>query len=189
MKRQLSVCFFLLNMMNINYAVSGGDLKMLAVKDYVIPKNCNFNNIELPFFSNECSPRIKGLNTGLIINAPSKVKITKNFTLNIASTYSHKPIIDLHLSKPLRNSIVFIAVNIETHIPFSGTVEDDDMEIDPPDNEPVDPEILKDKIIGGYVNIDLISVLGIPASPSKYIVYATVGPYKSNVIEIELVNN
>ena len=175
----------IINILSITNATSGV-VTMLEDKDYVIPASCNFNSIDLPFFSNDCSPRIKGMNTGLVINSPTTVKLTDNFSIKIASTYSHKPINKLNLAQPIRNSIVFIAVNTETHIPLSGVIEEDDMGEESPDLSEIDPEVLKTKIIGGYVNADLVSLLGIPAKPATYIVYATVGPYVSNKIELNV---
>lgn len=160
---------------------------MLKEKDYVIPASCDFNSIDYPFFSNECSPRIKGLNTGLVINGPAEVQLTDDFNIKIASTYSHNLINKLDLTQPIRNSIVFIATDIETNVSLSGKIEEDIMIEEKPDLSDVDQEILQKKIIGGYVNVELVTLLSVPLKLTTYIVYATVGPYVSNKIKINVI--
>jgi hypothetical protein len=161
---------------------------------YEIPSNCNYMNIGHKYSSNECSPIINDFDyTGLLINAPLIIDVSDDMVIPLASTYRHdinKPL-NLSRSRGFHNSILFIVVNKESNELYSGSLPDMDHKIPPPktrnsNNSESSNKVMPKKIVGGYVNVELVDLLRLPKRPAKYFVYATVENYKSNVLSIEV---
>ncbi|MDZ7581822.1 MAG: hypothetical protein U5R30_14845 [Deltaproteobacteria bacterium] len=83
---------------------------------------------------------------------------------------------------------VFTVVDKDTHIIYSGKVPDIDHRIPEPDalKKSVKREALPDQILGGYVNLDVVKVVRMPKKTGKYVLYATISSFKSNVLEFEV---
>lgn len=168
----------------------------MSNSDYEIPENCNFNTVDNTSSSNECSPKI---NTptfeGLIINVPKIINFKDDMEAILACTYSFSNKTDLGNLKEVRNSIVFTVIDTKTHVPFSGVVQGLHNPILPPNLQATVNQMKKtsDEIPTqyqeGYVNINLFDVVSMPKETGKYIVYATVSNYKSNVVEFEIVES
>ena len=157
--------------------------------DWELPTDCDFSDVEDISFPAPCSPKFKNAGfVGLVINVPEKVRLGDDFSVNVFGRYRHRLSDELSLGASFMNSIVFMAVDKETQEVYSGQIEEDENEIpddDEGDEEEPDPE--EDVRVGGYVNPDLVEVVGLPARPARYTVYATVGTYKSNVMDLEVV--
>ena len=44
----------------------------------------------------------------------------------------------------------------------------------------------KDRVITQYFNVNLVQVLGLPEAEADYHAYVTLGPYKSNVVTLQV---
>ena len=155
--------------------------------DYVLPKDCDFNDIEDITFEAPCSPVFTNSKfTGVVINVPKTVVIDEVFKVNICARYRHRIADALSLGAPFHNSIVFVAVDKATQEVFSGKVDQGENVLPAPDEQQSDAEVDESIRVGGYLNPDLVQVIGLPRKPASYVVYATVGTYKSNVMDLEI---
>jgi len=153
----------------------------------VLPTDCDFNDITGITVPAPCSPVFKSSKfIGIAINVPKTVEIAEDFKLNICARYRHQVANSFSLGAPFINSIVFVAVDKATQEVYSGQVEEDENVLPDPDEDEDDAEIDESLRVGGYVNPDLVEVIGLPKKAARYVVYATVGTYKSNVMDLEV---
>ncbi len=163
--------------------------KMPSESDYQIPEGCDFSSIGHKYASNECSPVFLNRQlTGLLINAPASISLNEGeFKIQVACAYRHRPAEPLNIGKNIRNSIIFVAVDQRTDQTYTAKVRD--IENRKPDRKKkprVDSAKLEKKIVGGWVNIELIEAMGLPAEVADYVLYATVDKYKSNLVTVRV---
>lgn len=169
---------------------------------YYLPEKCDFsaigNNSRL---ESECSPKLQdplfGYYRGLLINGPRRVTFPRGFEtedmevtpfgdaigavkLMVAGLLQLPPD-TLGFEGDLSDSVVFVAVDQQTSQTYSGKIVSVGFPGEIPG--PIGGSI-SDK--QEYFTIDLIQNLNLPVSEAKYSVYATLGPYKSNVLTIEV---
>lgn len=179
----------------------------VSMKPYVIPDNCDFNAVIEGGFgrngggirdSNECSPKIINSDyAGIVINAPKEVFFTTNNTNNnenaipICGTYADALGVFSISTRSLVHSIVFVVVDAKTNQAWSGKIPEIQNKMPRPKGKherqiPLAIEDLKGRTITGYFNPNVFNIISIPLYETEYIIYATIGPYKSNVVTIKL---
>lgn len=169
--------------------------KKMGNNSYTIPENCDSSDIDHEYSSNSCSPQIiKPAFEGVLINVPKKTMFNESMEVLLACTFAFSNKTDLGVFGDVSNAIVFTVVDTDTHIPYSGKVPGMDNLIPPPpmpnhsgNQNKVDPKDLPLQFYESYVNMNLLDTVGMPKKVGKYIVYATISTYKSNVLEIEIV--
>ncbi|AUX43429.1 uncharacterized protein SOCE26_048770 [Sorangium cellulosum] len=153
---------------------------------HVINRKCDFSKVTAQLESNECTPQIDGFDfEGLLINTPEEVvfegagnlsRAGGRFVLCGACRFKQS---FMNLRGHFVDQILFVAVNARTHEAYSGKLETVPNAIPSPDpDDGLDPDML----IGEVFNPDLGELLGLPAEEAEYIVYATIGPYRSNTL-------
>ena len=79
-----------------------------------------------------------------------------------------------------------VAVDAATHAPCSTNLLEEGFDAAPSGFDPADPD-LDNILVTGYFNLDLYHWMdGLPRSPGRYHVFATVGDVVSNVVTIEV---
>jgi len=174
--------------------------------DYVLPKNCNFNEAENNSTSSfDCTPTLLdplfSTFRGIIINAPQKTEWPENgdpsemiVTPNGNSSGPFKLMVSGYLildissgegAIDLAERIILVAVNQKTAQAYSGRMQNTGFRVSPlPDTTAADNHI---ETVSSSFNIDLFQNLDIPVMSATYNVYATLDEYKSNSMEIEVV--
>ena len=173
---------------------------------YKIPDSCDFTKVIDTGFgrngtginqSNSCSPEITDFDfVGIVINAPKKIQFdiesidNNKIVLPICGAYAHDMGIYIDNKKNFLNSIVFVVVDSKTNQVWSGQIPELQNLARKPksisgDRKKLTLDEMSGRIIGGYFNPNLFNITDIPIFETEYIIYATVGPYKSNVITIK----
>lgn len=160
--------------------------KERASMAHVINRKCDFSKIGPLLESNECTPRIDGFDfEGLLINLPEEVVYDGNGSLSraggkliLAGACRFKQnFLNLHGS--FVDHILFVAVNARTHQTYASKLETVPNAIPGPDpDDGLEPAML----VGEVFNPDLGDLLRLPAEEAEYIVYATIGPHRSNAL-------
>jgi hypothetical protein len=93
---------------------------------------------------------------------------------------------------PAKDRLKLTAVDIRTRQEYTGFAGQKDASPDapPPEglDEPPDPATMARMVFSGFFNTDLRGVLGLPATPGSYRVWAEYGPIKSNEITLQIVD-
>ena len=95
----------------------------------------------------------------------------------------------LGLGGDVIEAIVFVAVDARTHETYSGRMQaarGTPEEKPGPEEFGLTDEDLKDRVYVRYFNPNLAEVLELPGAEGEYLVHATLGPYKSNVVRIRV---
>ncbi len=153
-----------------------------------LPKE--FESVELESYDvSVCSTAIPSGNwLGLVINAPTQIKIEKDNPLLVAVCgFFSVMVLDAMDGKPLT-----VTVNIaDTDMHYSGIVEpmvDEGPDVEPPEDA---PEVERADLAGvgtsGYFNIDIQTYLPYQFSPGLFDVSFSYAGVKSNVVRIKLV--
>jgi hypothetical protein len=173
--------------------ISGG----CAVKNTNEP--CDFGSIVTgSLVSNNCSPRITDYEfRGILINAPETVcfdestrePLTGSFAkIIIAGAYRFK-YDTLGLNGRFLESILLVAVDSTTHKVYSGKLrvfETPARQQYKLADDGLSEDDFEDYIITEYFNPDISTALSLPPAEAQYVVYATLGPYKSNAVSINV---
>lgn len=155
---------------------------------HVINRKADFGNVRGLLESNECTPKIDGFAfEGLLINLPEEVTLRSpgpgtlsdaRVVLRLCGACRFKYSL-FGLRGTYVDHILFIAVDARTHEPHASRMETVPNAIPGPDPEDgLEPDML----VGEVFNPDLAELLRLPAREADYIVYATLGPYRSNVL-------
>ena len=154
---------------------------------YTIDRKCDFDQVTRLLESNPCTPKIKGYDfEGIVINLPEEVgldAVRPGGRVMLCGRARLKFDL-LGLRGDFVDSILFVATNSRTHQTYAGKLES----VPNPIRAPVppvkndDPEL----IVGVYFNPNLTKVLRLPPETAEYIVYATLGPHKSNVLRLRV---
>jgi hypothetical protein len=153
---------------------------------HVIDRKCDFSKVSAQFESNACTPQIDGFSfEGLLINTPEEVVFSGSGSLSraggklmLCGACRFKQSF-MNLRGHFIDQILFVAVNAKTHQTYSAKLESVPNAIPGPDpDDGLDPAML----VGEVFNPDLGELLRLPAEEAEYIVYATIGPYRSNVL-------
>lgn len=146
--------------------------------------------------SYRCSPEITKRDfRGIVLNGPGEVyyepglpdPLSGSFAkIIVCGTYQFK-YDTLGLNGNFVESIVLVAVDVKSNQTYSGTMA-------MPYNKTVVPDAVesmglqhqdfKDDVITKYFNPNLAEVLKLPEHEADYFIYATLGPYKSNVVRV-----
>jgi len=168
-----------------------GRMKGAATMLDAIDRKCDFSGDMEPLESNECTPPAPASLEGILINVPEEVHFEGSGTLKQTGTVLRLcgrckfPHDFMDLGGSFYASIVFVAVDKTTHQTYSGRFEPV-MNLEPPP-EPVGS--LPGISIGEFFNPDLADILRLPACEATYVVYATLGTFKSNVLEVRVVRS
>lgn len=151
-----------------------------------IDRRSDFNQITEPLSSNVCSPDLDD-DLGILINLPEEVSIeqagvTPRVQLAGACQFPYDL---LGLRGDLVEKILFVAVNAETHdVHANQFVAVPNPAPSPPPREPHEPR--PELVLGAYFNPNLTEILRLPPGDAEYIVYAVLGPHRSNVLRIRI---
>lgn len=170
---------------------------------YVLPQDCDFNAGDMRTCAPQLLPPYSNPFRGILINGPKIVEWPKNdspdnymldpfgrtmgspFILNISGLYQ-LPYATLGLSGDFSYEILVVAVNEKTSEVYKGKMERvGDVSILP--ELPSDEVNDKNRISSSHFYLDLVNDLDIPITSAAYIVYATLGEYKSNVLTIKTI--
>lgn len=201
-----SIPGFYLNRATEDYSVDN--------KLYELPKDCDFmaaaNNSTSSF---ECSPKLHDSYfdpfLGILINGPAIIEWPSDvspddyipgpfgdtyepFRLMISGIVQLK-FNTLGLKGSFYKHVFLVAVDRETAQTYTGKIQLPDFLPEPADNSvddlfperPVMSEEDMNKPVPSHFNIDLVHNLRVPIKNASYTVYATLGPFKSNVLTIE----
>jgi hypothetical protein len=124
----------------------------------------------------------------VLINAPSRVFLSDAMTVKVACSFAFSLRRDLGLLESVENEIVFTVIDRETNLPYSGKVPSMDHPVPSPGGprRALKREQLPDQILESYVNLDLVKVAHMPRKTGRYLAYATIATFKSNVLEFEV---
>jgi hypothetical protein len=133
---------------------------------------------------------------GLLLTAPKEVTFLPGRRDALTGGFARIPgcvtyVLDhgaLGLDGQFVHSVVFVAVDAATQEAFSGRMDPPSAAEPPPTLADLDltPDDMKDVVITGYFNPDLVEVLGLPAREATYLVHAALGPYTSGVVRIRV---
>lgn len=172
----------------------GGDSMSQRYSDPV------FEEVRLDSFDSwPCSPQPDSAFRGIEIAAPREVYFVPGSRDPIGGTFALVPVCGtcifehgtLGLNSDFEQAITLVAVDAETHESFSGrpTSRKDWLKPPPPTRKGSPRTSKKGRVVQGYFNPNLVRILGLPEKEAEYIVYATLGTYKSNVVRVRLVES
>jgi hypothetical protein len=150
-----------------------------------INRQADFNQITGPLFSSVCSPELDD-DQGILINLPEEILIDEPGVaprVQLAGACQF-PYDLLGLRGAFAEKILFVAVNAETHHVHANQFEAVPNPALPPTPEPDEPR--PELVIGAYFNPDLSEILGLPPGDAEYLVYAVLGPHRSNMLRVRL---
>ena len=145
-----------------------------------------------------CSPEISDRGfRGIKINAPDEIYFRPGQLDPLSGAFA-KVIVcgtycfqydTLGLNGRFLESIVLVAVDAKSYETFTGNMQAIINPVEMPDQlegSGLTHEDLKEDIITEYFNPNLAEVLPLTPKEGEYFVYATLGPYKSNIVTIRL---
>ncbi len=164
-------------------------------------KNSNKDFSKVEADSNDiydCSPRFEKTDEmGIIINAPEAIYLNEQNRGPFSSGFADIIVCGackfkydtLGLNGDFIREILFVAVDTKTNENYSGKVTPVFAGL--PGGSPFDGnqkmnDEYKDHVITQYFNPNLARILALPEREAEYIIYATLGEYKSNVIKITI---
>lgn len=157
-----------------------------------IDRKCDFSQVTHRFASNPCTPTIKRSEQfiGIFINVPEEISFTEGRGATLAESGAKLQLCgasrfkydELGLHGDASDAILFVAVDAATHRTFSGKIPPLPNAIPFPRDPSQPPERHPGLVVGDSFNPDLAEILSLPATDAEYIVYATLGPHKSNVL-------
>lgn len=160
---------------------------------YVIPSlpDSAFDEVESQFLGYPCSPEITDDDfRGIVLNGPKRVLFGPDtrdprfgsFTrMNVCGVcqFDHDY---LGINGRFETNVTFFAVNAKTHRVHVGRLYAGNHV--PPKREPDDPR--QNVVTTKWFNPNLALISDIPPEDGDYLVYATLGDYKSNTVTIQL---
>ena len=178
------------------------------MEPYSIPKNCNFDEIIRRGFGRDgsgqkddtsCTPIINDENfLGIVINAPKKIDIygpdqgENKTAFPVSGVIAHDLGLDLGGKgyQHLTNLMIIVIIDAHTNEVWHGRIPQMDHRIPPPPpkngpKKPLTHEEMKGRIIEEVFNPNLLSITNMELRETEYLVYATLGPYKSNVASVQ----
>lgn len=173
-----------------------GSEKGTTMDKWHIDEACDFTALEVGLMDwNACSPAFDDPETqGLVIHAPAEViydpdqpdEATGAFadvrlcgTCNVDYSY-------LGLRGEVTEEILLVVVDASTHETWSGKMEPILNPEERPDDLGGEAGPTEGLLVESYFNPNLAETLDLPARPAEYIVYATLGDYKSNTVRIQV---
>ncbi len=148
--------------------------------------------IEGSYSGFDCSPEIDDAELrGIVINAPEVVNYTPGVSeplhggfarIIVCATY-HFGFTKFDFKGDVEDSIVFVAVDEQSLVSYSGTMaayNDDIAERD--------EEVSKERLdpIAGYINPNLAVIMNLPEKDADYVVYAVLQQFESNRVRISV---
>ncbi len=134
---------------------------------------------------NPCSPQLPVNVTGIRINVPPRLNLSKD-TFLVCGTY-YFPAEYVYSFPNIHEAIVLVAVDAFSHKPYCcnltlpGAIRD----LKTPPAPPKDPDWMANHFIERYFNIDLLRfVEGFPMVSSTYYIYALLEKNSSNVCKV-----
>ena len=155
---------------------------------YSIPDNCDFSNVNgNSLSSNECSPKLDdplfSEFRGIVINVQKNVKLKSSSEMNVLKLagllYLNNSV--MKSNGKLQEKVVVVAVDQYSSKSYSGRMKNPRGLVGAKGGT-----VNNDNPSLGYFNLDLIDALGIPLSDSEYVIYATVGEFKSNAVMVKV---
>lgn len=159
---------------------------------------CNFSEIVAGSGSlNPCSPEVDADFRGIKIDAPKEVffgpgtedPLFGGFTKLIVAGVCKLQYPTLGLRGEWNKAIVFVATDTRSRKVFSGRMVpfgSPAAPLDPLEEGDLKPEDYADWVVGSYFNPNLVRDLNLPEKEAEYDVFATLGPYKSNVVHVKV---
>ena len=161
--------------------------------------DASYENVQLDsFVAHACSPVPDDPSfRGIRIAAPNEVYFTPGEPDSRSGAFATIPVCGVSVFEPGQtrqaddapSSIVFVAVDTETHEAFSG-VPYAPFNLTPGPRPPGPAGIAgRERSVGSirsYFNPNLARILKLPERAASYDVYATIGSYKSNVVRIRV---
>ena len=150
----------------------------------------NFFEVELPSYKKStCSPTFSRDFRGVKISMPTKVDATQMKEIPLCGAFQISSKTNDKARGKLIENTVIVFVDKKTNKNFSFNLIPDKEPIDQP--KPSLPSsmaaVVEEYITKSYFNIDVLQFSkNFPASPAKYLVYATVLDIKSEVIEFQV---
>ena len=178
---------------------------MKPLTGWSLPENCDFMKVgNNSGTDNECTPILEdGMGrdgVGILINGPREQVWPKDFDDSDVFRHPDGSPVDSPLrlmvagrfklpynTASLRGSfsyrVMLVAVNQDTGENYSGRMQPFGMVQEHPDIPSIE-EGRENSYVGGPFNIDMVHNLGIPIADATYTVCATLGEFKSNVLNI-----
>ena len=153
-----------------------------------------FSELTFPTFDiSDCSPMVPEDFVGIKIEAPEEVSLDGDFPIPFCGAYRLPAAITLKLSGSIIESIVVVVKDDQKHTPFSFNLRPDKDKVEGYIGGTEYPEIDEDTPVNttgfdiGYFNIDLRTFYpDMSNRETTYIVYATLGEYVSNSVNIHM---
>ena len=162
------------------------------------PAPCDFDAIQPGSMSiNPCTPEVADDFRGIQINAPAEVlfgpgteeRMFGGFTKLIVAGFCQLEYPTLGLRGRWNDAIVLVATDAATREVWSGRLARFGTRAPPRDplkDSPVKPEDYSGAVMGTPFNPNIVNDLALPAREADYDVYATLGPYRSNVVHVKV---
>lgn len=161
---------------------------------------CQFDDIEPGSETrNACTPKVDFEFVGIRIAAPEEVlfgpgtrdSIYGGFTRLIVAGVCELPYDTLGLRDDWNRAIVLVAVDTEAKRVYSGRFGAESIfqpaeSLDPQEEARLHRGMSKSMVVGRVFNSNIANDLHLPPEPAAYDVYATLGPYRSNVVHVRV---
>jgi hypothetical protein len=182
--------------------------RTLSMQPYSIPEDCDFNQIIKRGFGrdgggssdkNQCTPDIHDLKfLGIVINAPKVIHFSSTDTednqnaIPVSGIISHDLGTYLDRNTSLTRSVIIVVTDIKANETWSGKIPGPQNLVPRPkplhgDDKKFTLEEMKGRILQQTFNPNLFNITGMELRETEYLVYATVGPHKSNVVAIKAI--
>lgn len=130
-----------------------------------------------------CTPEVDREFRGLKLAGPADFTFSDpGGQLTLAGIYVVGSELPLEFGNVVQHLLI-VAIDEASKREFESTMVRDAprFDDDPPEGPPPDGLVIK-----GYFNPDLLKILELPASDATYVVYAALGPHRSNAIRIQV---
>ncbi|HEY6642889.1 hypothetical protein [Povalibacter sp.] len=131
---------------------------------------------------------------GIVIRAPNRVYFKAGETVGDHGAFAAVPICGFFMAQAsvqgVSEPMKLVAVDRSSGKSYSGPIVELDSSPDEPppvEDEPYEPQSLQGLASGGYFNPNLIDFVALPARSAMYTVHVELRDYRSNPVDIELI--
>jgi hypothetical protein len=121
---------------------------------------------------------------GVLIKAPSLARLEpRRPAVIVRGVYALSG-----LQMPAKAALKIIAIDAQTKHRYEAPMgqPEPSPEEPPPERPPLDPKLRERLTFNGHFNVELFATLGLPLVAATYVVWAEVGPNRSNEISVKL---
>jgi hypothetical protein len=161
-----------------------------------VGEECRFGDWDVDEFrQHPCSPIIDDLAfRGIALNAPAEVEFEPGSPDPFTRAFTRIPLCGtcrfdynaMGLDGEFADAVLLVATDAVTHETYSARMQSQE-DLEPVADDSGEEMDLSGVVVQQYFNADLAVLLDLPAGEAEYIVFATLGEFKSNPVRLKVV--